>query len=216
MKRSLTSLVGLVLLTGAAACGCYFLSTQFPVADQPTVRLSVPCSPQDRAPAEQVQVLSTHRWAQGVVVLYSALCPSGKQAQLQPVFGHQVVKQAGRSWQVSGGGSYGTEKPTTAPDRLVDYSVSKSMSRGNDRYTILYGQILKPKVTAVEASFDNGQVLRDESGNGVFALISPGSMAVCELRVFGPDNQILQQENLTLPRQFSATKSSRCAASRPI
>jgi hypothetical protein len=210
MKRSLTCLVGLVSLTAAAAFGCYLLSTQFPVADRSTVRLPVPCPPQDRAQAEQVQVLSTHRWSQGVVVLYSALCPSGNKAQLQPIFGHQVVTQAGKSWQVSGSGSYGTEQSATAADRLVDYSVSKSISRGNDRYTILYGQILKPKVTAVEASFDNGQILRDDSGKGVFALISPGSRAVCELRVFGPDNQILQQENLTLPRQFAPTKSSRC------
>jgi hypothetical protein len=210
MKRSLTCLVGLVSLTTAAAFGCYFLSTQFPVAEQSTVRLPVPCPPHDRAQAEQVQILSTHRWSQGVVVLYSALCPNGKKAQLQPIFGHQVVKQAGRSWQVSSSDSYGTETSATTSEKLVNYRISKSTSRGNDRYTILYGQILKPKVTAVEASFDNGQILRDDSGKGVFALISPGSRAVCELRVFGSDNQILQQESLTLPRQFAPTKSSRC------
>lgn len=210
MKRSLTCLIGLVSLTTTAAFGCFYLSFLFPVSPSATVRVNVPCSPQGKAQAEQVQVLSTHRWSQGVVVLYSALCPSPNKTQLQPIFGHQVVKQQGTTWQVSGSDSYGTEKAETASEKLVHYSISKSVSQGSDRYTILYGQVLKPKVTAVEATFDNGKILRDESGNGVFGLISPGSTAVCELRVLGVDNQILQREDLTLPAGLSQKKSSRC------
>ncbi|HEY9907925.1 MAG TPA: hypothetical protein V6D18_10035 [Thermosynechococcaceae cyanobacterium] len=216
MQRSLTYLAGLVTLTATAAFGCFYLSSLFPVSPRTTVRLPVPCASKGKTPAANVQVLSTHRWSQGVVVLYSALCPGDNpRAQMQPVFGHQVVKQDGINWQVSGSDSYRTEKlgaerSATSSEKLVRYSISKSTSQGNDRYAILYGQVLKPKVTAVEATFDNGQVVRDESGNGVFALIAPGSSTVCELRVLGADNQILQQE-LTSPRRLTRSSvSPRC------
>lgn len=209
-KRLLTCLIGLVGLTATGYTVYGYTASVFSSAPTDVIRQGVPCSTDGSAKAESVQVISTHQWSKGVVVLYSALCPaSGKrQNSLQRVFGHKVVKQDGMKWQVSGSDSYGTEalpKPSEKQpsEKLVNYGISRSTKQGGDRYAILYGQVISPKVSAVEVTFDNGQILRDESSNGVFALVSPGATGVCELRVFGTDNQILQQEDLAIPKQFA-------------
>jgi hypothetical protein len=135
---------------------------------------------------------------------------------MQPVFGHKIVTWHGTTWQVSGNGSYGTA-PTSAPTKqLVEYGISRSASVNRssppgERYTILYGRVLQPQVAAIEATFDNGKILRGRSSNGVFALLSAGATGVCELRLLGSDNQILQQDNLVAPKRFAQTgRSTQC------
>lgn len=205
MKRLLTCLIGLVGLTVSGYAIYGYTTSVLSSAPTDIIRQGVPCSTDGSAKAESVQVISTHRWSKGVVVLYSALCPaSGKrQNSLQRVFGHKVVKQDGMKWQVSGSDSYGTEAPPKASEKLVNFGISRSVKPGGDRYAILYGQVISKKVEAVEVTFDNGQILRDESSNGVFALVSPSATGVCELRVIGADNQILQQEDLAVPKRFA-------------
>lgn len=174
MKRLLTCLVGLVTLTTS---GCmYALLTDTPTR---VIHRSVACPTTDKAKAKGFQVLSTHRWSKGVIVLYSALCPGGDtKTSMQQVFGHQVVKRNGMNWQVSSSHSYGIRKAKKPSEKLIEYGISQTKSaEGNsqngeaERYTILYGQMLTPKVAAVEATFDNGQILRDNGKSGVFALI---------------------------------------------
>lgn len=208
MKRLLTCLIGAVAFVtlGGAVLFLIGLRQGAVMATLPKemVRQNVACPKNQNATAEKFQVLSTHRWSQGVVVLYSAVCPGrSHQEPMQRVIGHKVVKRNGMQWQISGSDSYGIETNDSPPERLVEYSISKSSEPGHDRYTILYGQVLKSKVTAVEATFDNGQVVRDRGDDGVFALLSPGATGICELRIIGKDNQILKQQDLATPRWFS-------------
>jgi len=196
MKRLLLGLTGIVGLT-TSSCALSILASAMP---KDLIYQKVICPTDGKAKAEDLQVVSTQKWAQGIIVLYSALCPGKDQkSPMQAIFGHKVVKRNGISWQVSGSDSYGTKDPGDASDQLVEYGISKSLNK-TDRYTVLYGQILKSKVAAVEATFNNGQILRDWSNNGTFALIAPGATGVCELRLLGSDNQILRQEDLAVPK----------------
>lgn len=195
MKRWLPCLTGLVAL---ATVG-YALVL---LADNPSgvIYQHVSCPKLDHTKAKGFQVLSTHRWSKGMVVLYSALCPTkdGKSS-LQRVFGHQVVQRNGMSWHVSSSDSYGTGSTPTSPEKLIEYGISRSASQEGDRYTILYGQVLTPKVKAIEATFNNGMILRQPIANGSFALLSPDATDICELRILGKDHQILRQKELGKP-----------------
>lgn len=152
---------------------------------------------------QDVEILGTYRWAKGVVVLYSALCtPENSLGEMQRVFGHQVVKREGMNWQVSSSDSYSISNPQQSAEKLIEYGVSQAQETGGDRYTILYGQFLTSKVATIEATFDNGQTLRDDGKRKAFALIAPGATQVCELRILGPDQQILRQEDLRRPNSL--------------
>lgn len=208
MRRLFPFTISLVALA-MAGCAVSWQSLQTAVPKD-LFHQDVACPTHQNVKAEDFQVLSTYKWSKGVVVLYSALCPNNRQpAALERVFGHKVMERNGKRWQVSGSDSFGEESQPSPSERLVNYDISKSSSSG-DRYTILYGQILAPKVAAVEATFDNGKVVRDEGMNGVFALISPGATGVCELRVLGPDNQILHTDDFVIPPAVARTDSHQC------
>jgi hypothetical protein len=207
MKRLLTFFVGLLALT-TSSCA---LSSLLTIMPQRVVDQTVNCPTGGKAKAERFKVLSTQAWSQGVIVLYSAFCPAdnAKTPMLQ-IFGHKVVKRNGMAWQVSSSGSYGTEKEAAPSSQLVEYGISRSSNQPKSRsfpheepYTILYGRVLKPKVVAVEATFDNGKTVRDENSNGVFALFSAGATGICELRILGADNQILRQEDFSVPKYLT-------------
>jgi hypothetical protein len=208
MKRLLTCLIGTItfVISGGAVLFLVQLRQDAVMTTLPKemARQNVACPKNQNISAEKFQVLSTHRWSQGVVVLYSAVCPGRNQREpMQRVIGHKVVKRNGTQWQISGSDSYGIETSDSPAERLVEFSISKSLEPGRDRYAILYGQVLKSKVAAVEATFDNGQVVRDHGDDGVFALLSPGATGICELRIIGRDNQILKQQDLATPRWFT-------------
>lgn len=201
MKRSQIFLIGLISL--AVSSGSYALLKLTP--DQ-VIHQNVSCPTAGATDARDVQVLGTHRWAKGVIVLYSALCAQDTQGKLQRVFGHQVVKQNGMNWQVSSSDSYRISNPKRPSERLIEYGISQAKETGGDRYTILYGQFLATKVAAVEVTFDNGEVLRDDGTSKAFALISSGAASVCELRVLGSENQVLRRENLSRPNPLELPK----------
>lgn len=202
MKRSLTFLIGLVGI--AAAGGVYPLLETTP--DQ-VIHQNVSCPIIGSASIRDVEVLSRHRWEKGLIVLYSAVCTTkDTKGRMQRVFGHQVVQRQGMNWQVSSSDSYSVSHPQQSSEKLIEYGISQAVGKNagkpkeqGDRYTILYGQFLTPRVAAVEATFDNGQVIRDDGAGKAFALISTGATRVCELRILGPDNQLLRKEDLTNP-----------------
>jgi hypothetical protein len=205
MKRLLVGITGLVGLT-ASSCAISILATALP---KDLIQQSVVCPTDGKTKVENFEVVSTHRWSHGIVVLFSGLCPGDNQkAAMKRIFGHKVVKRNGINWEVSGSDSYSPKNSSGRPEKLVDYSVSRSLKQSSNRYTVLYGQVLKPKVAAVEATFNNGQIVRDRSDNGVFALIATGATGVCEVRILGSDNQILRQEDLAVPKQFSKEQFS--------
>jgi hypothetical protein len=187
------------------------------------VERTVSCPTKAKPKAERFQVLSTQESSQGVIVLYSAFCPTNDGAQ--QVFGHKVVRRNGMTWHVSGSGSYGAENEPAPSARLVEYGISHALTQrptttaaqNEEPYTLLYGRALKPQVVAVEATFNNGKTVRDESRNGVFALFSAGATGVCELRVLGADNQILRREDFVVRKPFSLSKrATQCLPSQQL
>lgn len=175
--------------------------TLMAVVPKELIHQTIACPQGSRAKVDKLQVLGTQYWSDGVVLLYSGLCPSEKRPKSrQRVFGHKVIKRVGFDWKVSGSDSYRSEAPKSASNRLLHFGTHRWKDANGDRYAILYGQILSPKVMAIEATFDNGRVLRESGQNGTFALVAPKATAVCEIRLLGADEQILQQKNLAMPK----------------
>lgn len=215
MKRSGVCLLGCLSL--ALSGGLYAWLETMP--DQ-VIHQNVSCPTPRSADAKEIQILGTYRWAKGVVVLYSALCSAeNPRGGLQRVFGHQVVKRQGMNWQVSSSDSYSVSNPRQSQEKLIEYGISQAQEKGGDRYTILYGQFLTPKVSTIEATFDNGLVLRDSGKGQAFVLIAPEATSVCELRILGSDHQLLRREDLSRPHPLELPRrlvrqhqslSSRC------
>ncbi|WP_421656979.1 hypothetical protein [Leptothermofonsia sp. ETS-13] len=199
MKRLLIGIAGLVGLT-ISSCAISILATALP---KELIQQTIACPTDGKAKIENFQVVSTHRWSQGVVVLFSGLCPGEGKAAMKRIIGHKVIKRSGIHWQISSSDSYVLKNAPSKPEKLVNYRVNRSPNQNSDRYTVLYGQILKPKVATVEATFNNGQILRDHSSNSAFVLIATGATGVCEVRILGSDNQILRQEEPTISKRMA-------------
>jgi hypothetical protein len=60
----------------------------------------------------------------------------------------------------------------------------------------VYGERLVP---AVEATFGNGQTVRDAAADGVFLLATTNAQTVCELRVLGAHDAVLRTITEPLP-----------------
>lgn len=171
------------------------------------IHQNVSCPQLGSSPAQEFQVLGTYRWAKGVIVLYSALCPrKNAKGEMQRILGHQVVEREGKSWEISSSDTYRVSRNQHPMEQLIEYGMSQIQEKNGDRYVILYGQFLSPQIAAVEATFDNGQVVRDDGKGKAFALIAAGASHVCELRLLGPDNQLLRQEDLSRPSHLLVPK----------
>ncbi|HEX8683358.1 MAG TPA: hypothetical protein VF707_13650, partial [Ardenticatenaceae bacterium] len=60
-------------------------------------------------------------------------------------------------------------------------------------FTIISGEVLAPEVEAVEVVFDDGERLRDDTANDVFAFIVTRLVAPCAILLFDGENQLLEQ-----------------------
>lgn len=114
--------------------------------------------------------LKIYRWQacepyDQMIVLYRPN-PAEPDGQPMKLFGYSMVKRQGlgQHWWRCGGGS---DVPPASS--FVDFG-SGSSSDGRTSEAILYRQTLAPEVIAVEATFDNGQTLRDRAADGVFAI----------------------------------------------
>jgi hypothetical protein len=210
MRRLRLSL--LVAILGLTASGYAVSLTGAPPEN--IVRQNFSCPPTGKPAAKNFQVLDTVQWSEGAVVLYKTLCPmKDGQETMQRVFGYQLAKRNGISWQLSDIGSYGMLSKEPKPENLVEYGVGHSESHHGARYMIVYGQTLNSKVAAVEATFDNGKQVYSRAKKGVFALIAPGANRLCELRVIGNYKQILRRDDLrssAQPEPVNSNWTNRC------
>lgn len=58
-------------------------------------------------------------------------------------------------------------------------------------HTVVYGRVIDAGVKYVEAAFDNGATLRDDTAGGIFALVAVGATSVCEIRLLDATRQVL-------------------------
>ncbi|MBD1841036.1 hypothetical protein [Coleofasciculus sp. FACHB-501] len=192
MRRLILPLIGLLALF-ASSCS----SERVAATPEQVVRQNNLCS-SPTTQAQDFRVLGTRQWSQGVVVLYSAICPSSDRKQAPPqILGYSVLVRKGSGWEQIGNDSaeFFLDRPQLPPEELVWYGSSNYSNNKGETYALTYGKVLSPKVAAVEITFDNGKILRDEATNGVFVLISPGANHSCQMRVLGKDDKILRRIN---------------------
>ncbi|NJR51745.1 MAG: hypothetical protein HC780_21345 [Leptolyngbyaceae cyanobacterium CSU_1_3] len=214
-RRWVGCLISFLALTTA---GGYTFSL---VAATPEEALRRPfsCPGQPNVEAKSFQVLTTRKWDKGVVAVYRGVCPnydrpsfvSEKKDTVQ-MLSYRAVKRIGMEWHLSSSGSHrqALKKSQTDASTLIDYGVSHSSGKKIEKHTVLYGQVLSPQVSAIEATFNNGKTLRDESPDGMFALVARGATGVCDIRVLGYDNQILQREELISSKSAGSKDGNTC------
>ncbi len=180
LKYPLVTFVAILAISVSAACTA---AVAAPTPEEAARQNSVRFSPDIAA---TFQVVGTRGWEGGVVVLYTYL------REQEPMFGYALTRQLPfGAWEVTIAGAGDADPPV--PENLVDYrDGGGSGAFGLGQFTIVFGRTLKPEVAQVQVTFANGQVLRDETADGVFALIAPSSTFGCELRVFGAQGELLR------------------------
>ncbi len=177
------------------------------------------CPGQAAIAAQDFQVLAVRQWSQGAVALYRGLCPvtgdTAPTSTRRAVLSYRIVKRHGRTWQLGQSGSHPhptdqTQQRPAKSERLIEYRIDRGSTLVNDRYSIFYGQVVSPKVSAVEVTFNNGKILRDKVLDGMFALVAPGATGICDVRIFGADNQILQRDELVSSQSNSPQIGNTC------
>ena len=151
--------------------------------------------------AEDFHILSTRKWSAKKIVVYRVNCRSENVIPIKnrSFLGHQVVVRKEISWQALGSGDR-LEVLPQPPGELVHYGIGYNKKNvGGDRHTVIYGEILIPKVAAVEVTFDNGKTLRDEGKDGILTMALPEAVEVREVRVLGADGQVLQRDSTSPP-----------------
>ncbi len=208
MARRIVALAAIGLLSLATIC----LMSSFLLGVSP-LDLSMPVFEHNSTPEEAARrsvcaqgvprnfrVHGTRSWERGVVLLYSAHCPSPPNAPIPepevPVSGFRLLQDGLLGWRVVlvGVASDGKE---ARPGQLVDYSPGGGRGGHLGSYGYVSGRVLAPdKVRVVEAIFDNGRVMRDDTPRELFALFSLGTGGPCELRTLDKDGRVLQRFDL--------------------
>ena len=129
------------------------------------------------------QVHAVRPYGEGQLVLASYTAANTDQPSTDTI-AYAQVEQGRGSWSVVLGQSAGG---SPLPE-LVMYSTTNL--RGTP---LVYGRILSPEVYAVEATFDNGAVVRDFGTDGSFALVAPGASRLVELWALNDQQQVVQR-----------------------
>ncbi len=181
---------------GIALAGILLLLAVTSLADPLLAYLPAPVPPQEVARREvcvgQRGSFRVHRVYEGrreALVLYTTDCLPGPS----PYFGRMQLGRIGRSWgELSRNAT--TMDDSVRPEELVSHESGGLVAGTGERYAFVYGQILAPgRVRAVEASFDDGSVVRDAGAGGVFYLFADGSAGPCELRVLGDGDRVVRR-----------------------
>jgi hypothetical protein len=175
-------------------------------------------------PAKTVQILGQRQFADGMLVVSRYGLPGANQGAADAILSADlavrqeqgwVVSLTGGGWEMSGGGT-GDSAPGQWGEQWLSYRLG-STNRPTGREAFFYGQTLAPQVAAVEATFSNGQTLRDHSTDGVFALRSEGANAPCRVRVLNANGELLQAFDFStfLPPEPEPGIPHGCAAGAP-
>jgi hypothetical protein len=224
-KRSSLPAISLLVLFALSTLGCTLSqvgSADFQGDPQAVVSSEYACPNGDGA-----SVFETRPWKRGVVVVYEVRCDNSEHLS-----GHSIFRQVRDGWKLIDRktSNVSTEEFSTT-GTLVDYyfsgiddfSVSfvdqlqefipHSLRRERVRpkhYYGVYGRILSPEVAAVEATFDNGETLRDEGNGRMFALTSFRAAEIWEFKVLDANDQVLQRDS-SLIQLIGAEEQSPCS-----
>jgi hypothetical protein len=133
----------------------------------------------------------TRTYGELAVVLYRQ--PNSPTSQNS--INYYLVHRDDRGWYATeccdlGGGSLTT---TEELDGLVQFVHGSSIEP-----SLVYGYAVDPRVAAVEATFDNGDTVRQEIEEvDPFVLLSMAARNVCIIRAMDPDEQILAESRVS-------------------
>lgn len=142
-----------------------------------------------------LQVLRRQSWELGQILLYQYQVHQNLEPGTRGIIdmlGCQVFRQTSEGWRPCGGGGFGINY-----DLPVSSIVQVASGAGQSeqiRYAMLYGMAMAPDVTVVEAEFDNGQVVRSDCVNRVFAVTAADAVQVIQFRVYDGSDRILKEE----------------------
>ncbi len=190
-SRSKTlTLVGLIAIVGT---GCNFIEQASFDPEQKLRQFGQStCSP-TQSQLENFQILGRRDWEHGKTVVYQAICRSSNPQQpTLDVVGDAIFVRQGWKWFLSSGGSTGQSVNNDASrQELADFTTSQSSHQG-EPYAAVHGRILNSQVTAIEAQFSNGKILRDNGQDNIFALIETDATQVCQVRLLEADGKVLK------------------------
>lgn len=172
------------------AVGCSTSQQQAPGAPtiEAAVRQVITCNPQQ----DDWRIRQVRPRQGGVIVLFTLICPPEPGfSKPFPRIGFLLLEQDQGLWVRRAYSDFGyADSPP--PEQLISKSTIREL--GTDKsppFTITYGQALKPGVEVVEATLDNGVIVRDQVKDGVFAIITDESTQVRKIRVLGSGGQLL-------------------------
>jgi hypothetical protein len=130
-----------------------------------------------------------------VLVRYRFLPPAEGQPSTAPAIGIQLVARQETSWDSQSGSALSR---TGSPEQVIEY-LHIAHHAGGGTYATVFGHVLTPDVAVVEATFDNGQTLRDQVKHDSFVLVAPHAKAARELRTLDKSGRVLRRFDLPPP-----------------
>jgi hypothetical protein len=187
-----------------AGCGVPFVGNLTPEQAAAQMHRSPDGKPQPVTTLGQRALPSGNR-----VVIYRSKEATPPDGKVMDWLGYAEVERSGLGWQPRSGGAQTVDAAPVGT--FVQYGTGSNGGEPNSP-VFVYGERLVPEVLAVEATFDNGQTVRDGTADGIFVLATTNAHTLCEIRVLGENDTILRTISDQQPVAFAANGPlpSRC------
>jgi hypothetical protein len=95
-------------------------------------------------------------------------------------------------------------------ERLTGVVLPYEYRMNQNGCSVLFGQIYSQEIKAVEVRFSNGESVKKSTQNDFFLIFIPDEVDVCELRLLGEEDLILDEKSTDrgLPWRFQCRKKS--------
>ncbi len=146
-------------------------------------------------PSSDPVILSQRQLSRGLLYMFTHQS-TGKHGT-DEFFSFQLFirDSRGTSWSDYCGGGYTRgNHPPRSP--LLDYEISICRTQ-SDRYVVVYGKALDPRVNRIRIGYDQGDYL-SMIDNGVFGEVIPKQVKLCSLSILSKDDQVLERIDLTI------------------
>lgn len=202
LQRRAFPRAGLLPLLLFSLAGCRAFPFQPPQIDtgmatiEEAARLTSPCG-SAADPRGDVTVHDKRPWGNGLIIIYTVMCPPDETIDGRPLhtIGQTFVEQRKGKWYAYASTGVGLSLHPD-PRHFVEMGSGSGSSDPESNYSIIYGKVIAPGVAAVEVTFQNGIKQHDRPKNNIFAIIIPGLVETCDLRVFDAQSQELYRRDL--------------------
>jgi hypothetical protein len=157
-----------------------------------------------------VQILGSRTWSDGAVVLYTTVGGIPGRSSTVHMFGVEVHRNPKGNIGFRGGSA--SEKGAIMPaSALLCHGVALG-----SHYSIVFGRAKLPDVAAVEADFANGNTSRDETNDGVYAVIESAGTLPTNVRALDSNGNVLYQSSLPVTSSLSVPSAPNESVITPL